>query len=80
MTKPIILYGKQPVIIHTTDKGELLVHETESHSKKDIAKALTKILNKPNKNLKLTFNNNTGRVIYNEGCRYLDFNLGFIQK
>lgn len=81
MNKPITIYvAKQPVIIHTSELNEIIVTETESHNKKDIAKTLSKILKKPTKELKLSFINNTGIVIYNEGCRKLEFTLGFIQK
>lgn len=84
MNKPITLYvRKQPVIIHTNELQEIQVTEIESHNKKDIAKALAKLLNKNLRELKLAFDTgfgNKGEVIYNDGCRKLEFNLGFIQK
>lgn len=82
MNKPIIIYGKQPAIIYTTLEGETLIHETETHGRIHIAKTLSNILNTPVKELKLHFEGKTGKgtVIYNNGCRQLPFNLGFIQK
>ena len=81
MTKPITIYvRKQPVIIRTTPEGEILVHETETHERKHLAKVLTKLLNTIIKVKDVTIDNIDGKVIYNDGCRILNFNLGYIQK
>ena len=80
MNKPIIIYGKQPALFYTTLEGEIIIHEVETHGRIHITQKLANILNKPKKELKLHFERMKGTVIYNEGCRRLDFNLGFIQK
>ncbi len=80
MNKTITIYGKQEAIIYTSEQGELIIHETETHGRNHITQTLAKILNKPTKELKVSFEKSNGTVIYNDGCRRLDFNLGFIQK
>lgn len=80
MNKPIVIYGKIPALFYTTPEGETLIYELETHGRIHISQKFAKILNKPVKELKLSFEPMKGTVIYNDGCRRLDFTLGFIQK
>lgn len=80
MNKPILIYGKQPSILYITEHGEILIHETESHDKKDLAITLSNLLKTKIISKDITLINNLGGVTYNDGCRRFEFKLAFIQK
>lgn len=78
MNNSITIYNqKQPVIIHTSNEGEIWVTDIDTHNKKDIAKIASNVLNIPIKTKEVSIEGQRAKVIYNDGCRYIDFTLGF---